>query len=361
LKEIKKILLIVQRSNGDVFLSSSLVKILYKEYKKPQIDLLVNDDTLSIASLIPNVKNIHIFSYNLKKNSRLKQEKNLIKNIYKNYDLSVSLTSSDRSVIYAILSGKKSISVVEESYKKSWWKKIFLTNFYFFDNSQHILKNNFEVLNLLNINFKNILHPIEASSKASILVKEKLKFLNIGHFFIFHPSTQYTYKIYPEELRNSLLKDLSKLGVPILVTGGNSLIDLEVKKQIPSIPNVINLIGDTSIEEYIELSKLSLCYIGMDTLNMHIASSQNKQIFAIFGPTILKKWSPWSNQLLQSAAINQPIQSYGNVTIFQADMACVACGKAGCDNNFGNSDCLDNISPKFIFNKISGWYESLRI
>ena len=26
-------------------------------------------------------------------------------------------------------------------------------------------------------------------------------------------------------------------------------------------------------------------------------------------------------------------------------MQCVACGKAGCDDNHGNSDCLDNINP----------------
>jgi heptosyltransferase-3 len=37
-------------------------------------------------------------------------------------------------------------------------------------------------------------------------------------------------------------------------------------------------------------------------------------------------------------------------------MTCVACGKAGCDDNHGNSDCLDNISPSTIFNEIKDWY-----
>lgn len=95
----------------------------------------------------------------------------------------------------------------------------------------------------------------------------------------------------------------------------------------------------------------------MDTLNMHIASSQNKRIFAIFGPTKLNIWSPWSNQLKVAAKKNQPIQEYGNITIFQADMPCVACGNAGCDNNHGKSDCLHNISPKLVSKEIETWHQ----
>ena len=93
----------------------------------------------------------------------------------------------------------------------------------------------------------------------------------------------------------------------------------------------------------------------MDTLNMHIAAAQNKRVFAIFGPTILSMWSPWSNELQLSAKEDKPIQSYGNITIFQANMSCVACGQAGCDNSHGKSECLDNINPRVIFNEVEKW------
>ena len=63
LKNITKILIIIQRSNGDVFLSSSLIKSLYEYFIEPEIDLLVNDDTVAIAKLIPSVNYIHTFSY----------------------------------------------------------------------------------------------------------------------------------------------------------------------------------------------------------------------------------------------------------------------------------------------------------
>ena len=352
----KKILIIIQRSNGDVLLSSSLVKGIYEHYKSPQIDLLVNDDTYSIAKLVPYIKNIHTFSYQQKKDQKWSQEKKIIQNIYKKYDLSINLTASDRSVFYSLIAGKKSISAVETIRKKSWWKKLFLTHYYCFDNTKHILENNLEPLHLLNINTNNIHHEIKASSEANLKIKNKLKFLKVFDFFIFHPSAQYNYKIYPQLLRDKLLSQLSELNVSILITGGNNSIDLDIKKQLPTLPNVIDFIGETSIEEFFALSKLSLGYIGMDTLNMHIAASQNKRIFAIYGPTNLRMWSPWSNQLQVAAKIDHPIQTYANITIFQADLPCVACGKAGCDNNHGNSDCLDNIDPNSIFIKIKDWY-----
>jgi len=355
LKNPNKILIIIQRSSGDVFLSSSLIKILYEKYNSPKIDLLINSDTYFIAKIIPFVNNIYTFSYNEKQSNRWKQEKKIILKVFRKYDLSINLTASDRSVLYALLSGKVSISAVEIYKSKSWWKRIFLTNYYYFDNSKHILENNFSSLKILNIQFNKIHHDIGITPAANNIIKNKLKALNIDNFLIFHPSTQYKYKIYPQNLRDILLTNLSKLGIPIIITGSNNLLDLEIKKQLPSLPNVFDFIGETSLKEFIALSKLSSAYIGMDTLNMHIAASQNKRIFAIFGPTNLKMWSPWSNHLRLSAVDNKPLQTYGNITIFQADMPCVACGKAGCNDDHGNSDCLDNIDPNTIVNEIKNW------
>ena len=92
MKKIKKILIIIQRSNGDVFLSASLINNLYKYYQLPKIDLLVNDDTYALAKLLPNINFIHQFSYLKKQNDRLNQEKNLVKSIFQKYDLSINLT-----------------------------------------------------------------------------------------------------------------------------------------------------------------------------------------------------------------------------------------------------------------------------
>lgn len=358
MKKPKKILIIIQRSNGDVFLSLTLINALYNNLHSPQIDLLVNDDTTAIAELLPNINFIHTFSYKKKYEGRWRQEKNLIKSIYRQYDLSINLTASDRSVIYSIFASNNSISAIEKESYKSWWKKILLRHHYYFDTSKHILLNNLEPLRFLKIEQEPFLNAPSASKEVMDNVQKKLSMLGISDFIIFHPSAQYKYKIYPQHLRDKLLFLLSKLGISIIVTGTNNQIDTEIKNTLPCIPNVIDLIGETSLEECLALSSLSQAYIGMDTLNMHIAAAQNNYIFAIFGPTKLSMWAPWSNTLQDSAINDMAIQTYDNVTIFQADMPCVACGNSGCDNH-GKSDCLNNISPKLIFKEIEDWYKKI--
>ena len=358
MKNHKKILLIIQRSNGDVFLSLSLIKWLYDSYKSSRIDLLVNDDTIAVAKLLPHISKIHTFSYSEKKKNRIKQEKKIISSIFRKYDLSISLTASDRSVIYALFASKNAISAVEKDQTKSWWKKKLLSSYYFFDTSKHVLINNLKSLKILNIPHNYIQKNIEFSDSDSLDIIKKLDNYGIKKFIIFHPSAQYEYKVYPKKLREKLLKLLSSLDISIIITGGNNLIDQAIKKEIIPHENVFNLIGKTSLEEYFILSHLSLAYIGMDTLNMHIATSQNKRVFAIFGPTNLSMWSPWSNDLQTATIKNQPIQTYGLNTLFQGSLPCVACGKAGCDSS-GRSQCLDLIEPQDIFESVSSWYKSV--
>ena len=355
MKKINKILIIIQRSNGDVFLSSSLIQVLYEFYKSPQIDLLVNDDTLPIAKTLPFINKIITFSYKKKHNSSFMQEGKIISSIFKKYNLSINLTASDRSVLYAIFSARKSISAVEINHRKSWWKKKLLSSYYFFDSSRHILLNNLEPLNLLNIKHDDKQGLIKSSQQAKSSVSKILEEKGIKNFIIFHPSSQYEYKIYPRHLRDQFLRLLNSLEIPIVITGSNNQIDLSIKNDLPDLKNIYDLIGITSIDEYLALSELAFAYIGMDTLNTHIAAMQKKRIFAIFGPTNLKMWSPWSNKLRTGAQENRPIQTYDQITIFQSNLPCVACGKAGC-NDLGRSECLYDINPAIIFNEVKDWF-----
>lgn len=360
MKNPKKILIIIQRSNGDVFLSQTLISVLYEYYKSPKIDLLVNDDTLSVAQLIPNINFIHTFSYKKKHENRWKQEKYIIDSVFRQYDLSFNLTASDRSVFYAILASKNSISAIEKENSKSWWKKLLLTHNYFFDTNKHILLNNLKSLDLLNIKHSNILAKPRVSKLKIDKIKNKLDKKGIKDFIIFHPSAQYNYKIYPKYLRHELLAQLSSLGIGVVITGSNNQIDTAIKNQLPDLINIFDLMGETTLEEYFALSQLSLAYVGMDTLNMHIAAAQNKRIFAIFGPTKITMWSPWSNELQKSATENKPIQNYGNVTIFQSSLPCNVCGEIGCGNIHGKEEFTFCINSEDIFEEVKKWYKKIK-
>ncbi len=356
----RSILIIVQRSNGDVFLSSPLIESLFRAYGGPRIDLLVNSDTLPIARTLPHIVDIHQFTYNGDGRGRGTQTTGLLKKIAHRYDLSINLTASDRSVLFALAAGRKSISAVESGRKKSLWKRLLLSAHYDFDSSRHIIENNTAALDLLGIGSGKptvrSYYPETAAKSVGRMLTER----GIRECIIVHPGAQYDYKVYPEKLRNELLEQLDSLGLPLVVTGSKSALDLAIKQRLPKFANVHDLIGLTSMEELIALSDRSIAYIGADTLTMHIAASQNKRIFAIYGPTMLSMWSPWCNELRTGTRMNRPVQTYGNVTVLQADMPCVACGKAGCDDHHGVSECLYHIDPNLIFNEIREWLTTSR-
>jgi heptosyltransferase III len=357
---IKRILIVVQRSNGDVFLSSPLIEGLFRAYGKPQIDLLINDDTLAVARTLPHIENIYQFSYKGADKGLGAITFHLLKKIARHYDLSISLTASDRSVIFALAASGYSISAVDASLKKSWWKRLLLSHHYIFDSGRHIIENNTTPLDLLGIGSGKQEVSSHHSSSVAENIEKMLDKHGISRFVIFHPGAQYTYKVYPETLRNILLEQLNSLGIALVVTGSKSSLDLEIKRSIPKLKNVHDFIGETTIDEFIALSDRSLAYIGADTLNMHIAASQNKRIFAIYGPTLVSMWSPWSNSLHTGTHKNSPSQTYGDITLFQADMSCVSCGKAGCDDRHGVSECLCKIDPDIIYKEVEQWLTRFR-
>lgn len=356
----KKILIIIRRSHGDVLVTSALTKALHDALPDVRIDLLVNDDTLGTAKAVPFVDTIHCFSYKWAKAgllNRIHQELRLIRNIFRQYDLSLALTANERSNIYAFLAGKTVVGAETITASPFGWKKLLFTNTYPFRLDRHIIYNNLHPLQLLNIPINDIKVQVKYSPEATERVRRMLTEHSISRFIIFHPSARYMHKIYPRHLRNRLLQDLNTLDIPIVVTGGPSSIDLQVAAELPNLKNIYDFTNRTTIDECIALTDLAMGYIGMDTLNVHIAAALEKRIFLISGPTRLSLWSPWSNQMQTNAKKDQPIQTYGNITIFQANLPCVACGLAGCDDRDGESRCMNHIPAGDIFSEVRQWLD----
>lgn len=363
-RPIKRILIIVRRSNGDVLLASPLIERLSQHYASSQIDLLINDDTAAIAQRLGNVNRILQYSYQWKTLgwwSRFKKNSALLSSVFKQYDVAISLTAADSSVLYALLAGRVSVSFVEHETKKNWWKKRLLDGAYTFSTNQHVIENHRKVLECLNIPDVGKVPTrfgLVASEKGKRVAAERLKHLGISRFLIFHASAQYRYKLYPEPLRNELLASLGQLDMPILVTGGRSELDQQIKAALPCWDYVYDFIAETSLDEYIALSDMSAGYIGADTLNMHIAAAQGKPVFSWFGPTLSRVWSPWSVDVEGSAKQDGGMQKYGKVTLFQANLPCVPCGRAGCDDRHGRSECLDHIKPSDIAREVKNYFDS---
>lgn len=354
----ENILLIIRRSFGDVLALSPVIDILTRRFPNASIDLLVNDDTIAAAKLLNNIHEIIPFEHQLSasKTGALAMHVKLIRKIFRQYDLAIAFTTNERSNIFAFLAGRVSVGTMEPTFSKNWWHKILLNAGYLFNPKRHLLENNVEALRKLDIHIDRIVLSARYSDEAKKNVLRILNKRNIDRFIIFHPAGKFLSRLYPEKPRNTLLQLLDSLDVPIVMTGGPSKIDQAVADETPALKNVHSLIGKISLEECAALTDMSLAFIGVDTFNGHLAAAFNKPMFVIFGPNIPEIWSPWSNALQRGGQPASPVQTYGDITLFQSSLECVPCGhSARCGDRDRLSPCMADIDPHVVFNEVRTW------
>lgn len=343
---------------------SPVVDILTRRFPKVSIDLLVNEDSMAAAKLLNGINNIIPFENKLTKTTvgAVVMQTRLIRKIFRRYDLAISFTTNERSNILAYLAGRVAIGTREPTFSKNWWHRILLDGGYQYNPQRHILENNVEALRTLNIHIDKIVFSARYSDEAKRQVQQILHDMRIDQFIIFHPASKFLCRLYPEKPRNVLLRLLDSLGIPIIVTGGKGEIDRHIAETMPELKNVQSLIGKISLEECAALTDMSLAFIGVDTFNCHLAAAFNKPIFVIFGPNRPETWSPWSNELQKAGRQGTPVQTYGNVTIFQSSLGCVPCGhSARCGDRDRLSPCMADIDPETVFSEVKRWVSESQI
>lgn len=364
MKSPEKILLIIRRSLGDVLAISPVVDIFLRRFPNVSIDVLVNEDTVAAAKLLQGINRIIPFKNNpapKKKAGAIGVQAGLIRDIFHKYDIAVAFTVNERSNILAWLAGRTSVGTREPNFSKNWWHRMLLDAGYHYNPKRHILENNVEALRPLGINIDRIVLSARYSEAAKQRIRQILKEHSIEQFIIFHPAGKFQCRLYPAKPRNTLLRLLDTLNLPVVVTGGTSEIDRQVLAEMPVLKNVHSLIGAISIEECAALTDMSLAFVGVDTFNCHLAAAFNKPIFVIFGPNVPEVWSPWSNALQRGGRQALPVQTYGDITLFQSSLECVPCGhSARCGDRDRPSPCMADIDPHVVFNDVRRWLAKSR-
>jgi len=221
--KLMKLLLIIRRFNGDVLLTSPLINKLKERFPGSRIDILVNDNTRAVASFIDGIDNIICFDQSFREKrginrflSRLSLEIDLLKKIFRKYDLAINLTATDSSNLYAFLSAEKSIGVVEKGdFRKNWWKRLILSKTFEEDSDENILLHNTRPLSYLKIAKKDLHVSIKTGDKDleesyDLIGKER-------PFVIIHPSSQFFYKTWPIEKTLRIAKKIKKTGLEVVI------------------------------------------------------------------------------------------------------------------------------------------------
>jgi len=338
-------LIVCPRRIGDVLFATPVVRSLKQAYPNAAIDMLVFDGTEGIISANPDVRRVLTIS----PRPGVKEHLSLYREIWRRYDLAVSVQASDRATLYTWASAKVRVGILVNE-PNAWWKRRLLTEWVPLDNrTTHTVSMNLRLLDLLGIT--PLADPIVGWRKTDEEAVRNV-FPAAGErsgYVVLHVSPKFSYKQWTASGWVELAQQLAGRGLKIVVTAGDSEADQAyVSNLLSNFPNDrINLAGKLSLPMLGYLLSRAALYVGTDTAVTHMAAALGTPTVALFGPSNPIKWGPWPKDWpasAQSPWTFKGSQRQGNVILIQGEGDCVPCLHEGCDRHINSlSDCLQHL------------------
>jgi heptosyltransferase III len=339
----RTVLVVVTRRIGDVLLATPVIRSLRSKWPDAAIDALVFAGTDGILAGNPDIRSVIKIAERL----TLQQHRALAKQLWRSYDLALSLIPGDRPTLYAWMAGRASIGLIIDS-PKHYWKRLLLGRWVPFENADaHTVQSYLRILTALGVAPR---HEVVANwtDRDGISANAKLNEAGIaGDFVVMHPSPRFAYKTWTAAGWRDVGQWLMAEGYRVVLTGGPDALERDYVASIAaSLPGAVNLAGKLSLAETGYILSRARLYIGPDTAVTHLAAAVNTPVVALFGPTDPVKWGPWPATSKDGSHAWQRIgsQRAGNVSLVQGTGTCVPCMNEGCQRHIESlSDCLQQL------------------
>ncbi len=337
LNTLQRALVIKLRHHGDVLLTSPLCSVLKNHAPHVQIDALVYRDTQDMLTLHPALENIFTIDRdwkNLNSIQRLGAEVNLLKTLKKrNYDLVIHLTEHPRGAwLTRLLAPRYSVAGEYLQRRGSLWRNSYSHLYRQVTTSRHIVEQHLDALRRLGIypNPEERRLILISGPEAEHYINRELgqHGLRDKQFIHLHPTSRWLFKAWREDAYADLINALHEAGEQVLVTAAPDEKEMVIVRRILArlIRPAINLAGQLSLKQLTALTARAKCFVGMDSVPMHIAAAVQTPVVALFGPSDERVWGPWQVRH----------------KIITADYSCRPCGLDGCGGG-KVSECLTNI------------------
>lgn len=274
-QDIKKILVISLTNIGDVVLTFPAIDILIRDFPDAEISIVVGPRAESIVCGNPKFHKVYVYN---KKDSILKQGAWVWELIKQRFDLLVDLRNTALPVLIA----------------PKYHTSIFKTK----SDGLHMKDKHLKCL--LSVHEYG---SIEAKKKSLFISDEDKSYImdvrynEIGDddYVVVAPSSASDSKRWSNEgfakVTDYLVKNCN---MKIVFVGDNK--DREVAREIAKFMehDSVNLCGRTNLVQLAELILHCRFALVNDSAPMHVASYMNIPVLALFGPTSIEKYGPWS-------------------------------------------------------------------
>jgi heptosyltransferase-3 len=339
----RRILLVCTQRIGDVLLVTPLARSLKAAWPNTELTVLVLRGTEGVLEGNPDVDEL----IPTVQRQPWRQRWQLIKQLWRRYDLAISPLPTDRARILCWIAGKWRVGFITTEAKEK--SKTWLLNqwHYFDDFSTHTVAMGLRLTELLNIpaHYQVVPPQLTADAASSLLARHGLA---SSAYVVLHPYPKFAYKLWTVPGWQDLAGWLQHQGWKVVLTGGPDPDECLYAQTIADhVPGIINLAGQLSLAATATLIRGAALFVGPDTAASHIAAACGTPTVALFGPSNPIKWGPWPAGFIGPTS-PWPWQGgglQGNVYLLQGQGECVPCRFEGCDRHVQSlSRCLQSIT-----------------
>ncbi|NOR81018.1 MAG: putative lipopolysaccharide heptosyltransferase III [Methyloprofundus sp.] len=331
---------------GDVLMITPVIATLKKHYPHLQIDVLVYAETQEILTENKDINTIFVIDRSWKKNNKtlLKQTSQLIKTLKaRQHQLIINYTEQWQTgaLLVRLLKPKYSVSQDYSHKRGKFWRKSFSHIVKLPKTERHQVEIHLDALRRLGLypDAANKSLKIYAGLQAEQAIVQLLDKhgLEKQKYIVIHPASRWMFKGWNVESFKAVIEQLTLKGHSIVVTSGPDQKEIDLVEQILSTEKntVLNLAGQLSLKQLVELTRHAKCLLGIDSVAAHISAAVNTPCVVLFGPSNDKNWHPWG---VEHRVVTHPI-------------SCRPCNQDGCGGG-KISDCLQMISADQVIQSI---------
>lgn len=347
---MNRVLVVVTRQIGDVLLTTPLVHAARQRWPSASVDVLGFEGTLGMLEGNPDVHQ----AIGMPARPGVAGALRWIRRLWRRYDLALVADGGDRAHLLGWIAARRRSGLLPEEGRSNWWKRRLLAHAVPAAGDRgavHVVQ---EKLALLGPWRQEATAAPAVIPPSPLPLPADLDAAITAGAVVVHAPSMWDYKQWPVSHFARVIEGLVASGRQVVLTGSGSERDQACLAQLrPLLPSsgVIDTSGRLGFRQLAALFQRAGLYVGPDTSVSHLAAACGVQVLAVFGPTNPMRWAPWP------ARAEAPIQwvkaadrqHAGNVTLLQADLPCVPCGRAGCeDHRASRSDCLPAIGPERV-------------
>lgn len=309
---VNRILIIAVPGFGDVLLCTPLIRAVRTNWPDAELHVMLRHAAASILEGNTDVDDV----IGMAPRAGFLEVSRLLLPRFRNYDLIISNSTSDRTTFYSVMLGRRRVSMVP-SQGKQWKRRLSHAHVEVDEQRWHIMERTRLLGEAVGIDVGHgVINPVSPDS-SDVIAEYLGEDWQHQPYAVIHASASLPDKRWHRAGWHSVVEHLHRSGLRVIVTGGPG--DAERRYLVDELgladSRTTCLIGCLRLCDIGELLAGAKLYVGIDTLVSHMAAAAATPVVVLFGPTNPVKWAPWpfGHDAVVSPYSGRASQRVGNV------------------------------------------------